>query len=370
MYIHQLQEWPNFTWDQDPLTSLLPEIRHKQGRLLGKMETLGFDFQSQATLKMITLDVMKSSEIEGETLNQVHVRSSIARRLGIDEGGITHSDHHIEGVVEMMMDATQNNTIPLRFERMFNWHADLFPTGRSGGRKIVIGTWRNNTEDDPMQVVSGPIGNERVHFHAPPSEVLESEMTGCVQWFNNPTINLDPVLKAAIAHLWFVTIHPFDDGNGRIARALSDLLLARADGSKQRFYSLSTQIEREKNQYYDILEKTQRGRLDVTEWLLWFLRCLSRALNASSIILADVMRKATFWEAHSMTNFNDRQLLMLEKLLTDFYGKLTSSKWAKMTKCSQDTANRDINDLIQKGVLVKEPAGGRSTSYQFVSSNS
>lgn len=363
-YIYQLKDWPTFSWDVRMITDLLAQVRHKQGRLVGRMEGMGFHLQSEATLQTITLDVLKSSEIEGEFLNHQQVRSSVARRLGIDIAGLVQADRNIEGVVEMMLDATQHYEIELDSDRFFAWHAALFPTGRSGLRKITVGTWRENAKDDPMQVFSGPMGRERVHFQAPDSNKLVIEMTAFLSWYNNP--GMDPVLKAAIAHLWFVTIHPFDDGNGRIARAITDMQLARADESTQRFYSMSAQIKQEKNKYYDILESTQKGTMDITKWLVWFLNCLDQAFDATESILTDVFRRASFWEKHATTTMNGRQTLMLIKLLEGFVGKLKSSKWAKIANCSQDTAGRDINDLIDRGILKKESAGGRSTSYVLI----
>jgi len=361
-YIHQSAQWPAFFWSQEKLAPLLAVVRHRQGRLLGRMEALGFGFQAEASLQTLTLDVIKSSEIEGEQLNPEQVRSSIARRLGMDIAGLIPADRHVEGIVEMMLDATQNYNTSLTGTRLFGWHAALFPTGYSGMQRIVVGGWRDNTPDDPMQVVSGPLNRQKVHYEAPASKRLPHEMMLFLDWYNTNNI-IDPVLKAAIAHLWFVTIHPFDDGNGRIARAIGDMQLARAEGSTQRFYSLSAQIRNERNAYYDILEQTQKETLDITAWLEWFLGCLDRALTATGDTLDAVMKKARFWETHAGTNFNSRQKMMLNKLLDGFVGKLTSSKWAKMAKCSSDTAIRDINDLVNQGILTKEPAGGRSTSY-------
>jgi Fic family protein len=362
LYIHQLKGWPLFTWNEEKLAKRLAEVRHRQGRLLGRMEGLGFQLQTEATLQTLTLDVLKSSEIEGEVLNPDQVRSSIARRLGMDISGLIPADRYVEGIVEMMLDATQNYKLLLTDERLFGWQAALFPTGRSGMYKIVVGTWRNNTKNDPMQVVSGPMGRETVHYRAPDSDLLANEMKKFFDWFNSE-MKLDPVIKAAIAHLWFVTIHPFDDGNGRIARAIADMQLSRADESNQRFYSMSSQIRKEREEYYSILEKTQKDDLNITAWLEWFLGCLDRALSATDETLAVVLKKAKFWDKHPATTLNERQILMLNKLLNGFFGKLTSSKWATMAKCSSDTAVRDINDLIDRGILVKEAAGGRSTSY-------
>lgn len=360
-YIHQLTDWPNFHWNHEALLSRLGAVRHLQGTVLGKMSALGFDLQKEAELETLTLDVLKSTEIEGEFLDPEQVRSSVARHLGLDISGLVPSDRHVDGVVEMILDATQHCEKPLTADRLFDWHAALFPTGRSGMHKIVVGNWRDDATG-PMQVVSGPMGRERVHFQAPDAGILSQEMSDFIEWFNQEG-QLDPVIKAAIAHLWFVTIHPFADGNGRIARAIADMQLARADGSNQRFYSMSAQIRLERKRYYDILEETQKGNLDVTDWLVWFLDCLTAALEATERTLARVLNKARFWEMHRATALNDRQRLMINKLFDGFEGKLNTSKWAKIAKCSSDTALRDIQDLIEKGMLEKEAAGGRSTSY-------
>ena len=365
IYIHQLPHWPKFTWNQDQLTSLLAEIRSRQGRLLGRMEALGFQLKAEANLQTLTLDVLKSSEIEGELLDADQVRSSIARRLGMDIAGLVPTDRHVDGVVEMLLDATQHYQQPQSAERLYGWHAALFPTGRSGMHKITVAAWRDNRKDDPMQVVSGAMGKEKVHFEAPDAECLEEEMRQFINWFNEDKY-MDPVIKAAVAHLWFVTIHPFDDGNGRIARAIADMQLSCADQSAQRFYSMSAQIRKERKDYYDILEHTQKGSMDITNWLSWFLQCLDRALEASSETLSGVLKKARFWEKHASTLINQRQQIMLNKLLDGFDGKLNTSKWAKITKTSPDTALRDIQDLLNKKVLVKEVGGGRSTSYGLV----
>jgi len=363
-FIYQLKAWPHFTWEEEKFTVLLSTVRHKQGKLLGQLQSLGLDMQTDANLQILTLDVLKSSEIEGEILDAAQVRSSIARKLSLDIAGMVPVDRHVEGIVEMMLDATQNFESPLTKERMFGWHAAMFPTGRSGMQKIVVGRWRNNDKTDPMQVVSGPMGRETIHFKAPDADVLDDEMDHFLKWFNRNT-NLDPVIKAAIAHLWFVTIHPFDDGNGRIARAIADLQLARSDKSSDRFYSMSAQIRIERNTYYDVLEQTQKGSLDITTWMVWFLGCLDRALSATDQTLAGVFQKARFWGKHKNTVLNERQKLMINKLLNGFLGKLSSSKWAKMAKCSSDTAIRDINDLIKKDVLIKDEGGGRSTTYSL-----
>jgi len=360
-YIHQHKEWPNFTWDNNQILRLLGEVRNMQGRLIGQMETFGFDLRNQAVLDTITLDVIKSTEIEGEIMSTEQVRSSIARRLGIEIPGAVDSDRNVEGMVDMMMDATQNCIQPLSYERLFNWHAALFPTGRSGMYKISVSNWRNDSTG-PMQVVSGPMGYERVHFQASDSDLIDREMDAFVYWVNTED-KTDLVIKSAIAHLWFVTIHPFDDGNGRIARALTDLLLARSDGSPQRFYSMSAQIRVERKGYYDILEKTQKGELDITEWLIWFLNCLKNALQSTDVVLKTVLAKTEFWKKNGATVFNVRQKNLVNKLLDGFNGKLTTSKWSKIAKCSPDTALRDIQDLVNKNILSKEGAGGRSTSY-------
>ncbi len=328
------------------------------------MEALGFDLREEAVLETLTADVLKSSEIEGAFLDREQVRSSLARRLGLDIGALTPADRDVEGVVEMMLDAVQNYDKPLSDERLFAWHAALFPTGRSGMTRIRVGAWRDDGSG-PMQIVSGPVGRERVHFEAPTAERLDHEMNDFLKWFND-TMDMDPVLKAGLAHLWFVTIHPFDDGNGRIARAISDMSLARSEQSSQRFYSMSAQIRQERNAYYDILEKTQKGDLDVTPWLTWFLSCLDRALDGAETVLSNVLKKARFWRTHADASFNNRQRKVLNRLLEGFEGKMTSSKWAKVAKCSQDTALRDINDLLDCGILAKDAAGGRSTSYSLV----
>lgn len=361
-YIHELADWPNLHWSAEQLAEPLAAVRHRQGRLIGHMEALGFPLREEAVLQALTEDVIKSSEIEGEVLDREQVRSSIARRLGMDIGGLVEAERNVEGVVEMMLDATQNYSQPLTAERLFGWHAALFPTGRSGMSRITVGAWRT-AEAGPMQVVSGPIGRERVHYEAPASERLNAEMSFFLDWFE--TAAPDPVLKAGIAHLWFVTIHPFDDGNGRIARAIADLALARAEGTAQRFYSMSAQIRVERKAYYEMLESTQKGDLDITPWLVWFIGCLDRAFDGAETILASVMRKARFWEAMTGQALNERQRKVINRLLDGFEGKLTNAKWAAITKASSDTALRDINDLVQRGILVKDPAGGRSTSYSL-----
>src|SRR5262245_19587255 len=354
-YIYQRIDWPQFTWDRDGIAAPLADVRHRQGRVLGRMEGLGSQLRQEAELETLTLDVVKTSEIEGENLDTQQVRSSVARRLGIDIAGAVPADRHVEGVVQMMLDATQNYRAPLSKDRLFGWHAALFPTGHSGIQKIIVGAWRDDAKG-PMQVVSGPMGRETVHYEAPPAPVLDAEMGKFIAWANREE-GMDPVLKSAIAHLWFVTIHPFDDGNGRIARAIADWILARAENSGQRFYSMSAQIRRERDDYYSILEHTQKSSMDITAWLQWFIGCLGRALDGTETTLAAVLRKARFWEAWTRVPLNDRQRLMLNKLLDGFEGKLTSSKWAQIAKCSQDTAARDIQGLIDEGILVKDAAG-------------
>jgi Fic family protein len=363
-YIYQKKEWPKMTWDAERVAGPLAGVRHRQGRLIGRMEGLGFSLRNEAVLQTLTEDVLKSSEIEGEKLDRNQVRSSIARRLGLDVGGLVAVDRHIEGVVEMMLDATGHYADPLTDERLFGWHAALFPTGRSGMTKIAVGRWRE-VQSDPMQVVSGPLGREKVHYQAPEAQRVPGEMAAFLKWFNAPP-PIDPVMAAGLAHLWFVTIHPFEDGNGRMARAIADMALARSEKSSQRFYSMSAQIRLERNAYYEVLERTQQGGLDITPWLEWFLGCLDRAIEGAEQILTGTFQKARFWESHAKKPFNERQRLVLNRLFDGFEGKLTSSKWAKLAKCSQDTASRDIDDLVKRGVLVKEPGGGRSTSYALV----
>lgn len=360
MYLHQLPKWPDFYFDFPKTYWALVDVRHNQGKLLGRMESLGFNLQKQAGLQNLTLDVIKSSEIEGEILNPEQVRSSIARRLGIDIGGFVPADRDVEGIVDMMVDATQHYKEPLTAERLFRWHTSLFPANKY---KMTIGAWRTNAKDAPMQVVSGPIGYEKVHFQAPDSDKLDAEMQKFLDWFNDTDPMLDPVIKAAMAHLWFVTIHPFDDGNGRIGRAIADMAMARADETPYRFYSMSAQIRAERNTYYHMLQETQRSKLDITEWLAWFLQCFDRSIAATDNTLATIMKRKKFWDNFATEPLNERQKKMLSKLLDDFEGKLTSSKWAKINKCSQDTATRDIQDLITKGILEKEDSGGRNTNY-------
>jgi Fic family protein len=365
-YIYEIAEWPHFTWEksaQDILT-LLGKTRKAQGMLLGKMQNLGFELRQEAMFENLCLDVLKTSEIEGEYLQLNQVRSSLARRLGIENVGLVPIDRNVEGIVEILLDATQNNENPLTQERLFDWQAALFPTGRSGIFRITTGDWRKD-ELGSMQVVSGGLGKEKVHFQAPAATQLTSEMDDFIFWFNQE-LNLDTIIKAAIAHLWFITIHPFDDGNGRIARALTDLLLSRSDGSKLRFYSMSAQITLERKQYYQILEQTQKGTLDISDWLLWFLECLLKAIENTEKNLEKVLFKANFWKKTASFSLNTRQKLILNRLLDEWEGLLTSSKYAKISKCSSDTALRDIQDLVEKGILRKEQAGGRSTGYSLL----
>jgi Fic family protein len=362
-YIHEHEAWPAFDWDAGALAERLAAARHRQGLLLGRMGAMGFELRAEAVLETLTEEVIKSSEIEGELLDKGQVRSSVARRLGLDIGALTPSDRHVDGVVEMMLDATQRYDTPLTAERLFAWHAALFPTGRSGMTRIAVGAWRGEGSG-PMQVVSGPLGRETVHYEAPAPARLAQEMAAFLAWFNAPP-RTDPVLRAAVAHLWFVTIHPFDDGNGRIARAIADMALAQAEQSPQRFYSMSAQIRLERKDYYAALEATQKGSLDITAWLAWFLGCLDRGFNGAESILAHVTQKARFWQSLAGHDLSARQRQVVDRLLDGFVGKLTTSKWAALTKCSSDTALRDITDLVARGVLVRDPAGGRSTSYSL-----
>lgn len=360
-YIWQRPEWPAWQFDASHLSGLLSKVTLERGRLLGSMQALGFKLAEEATLRVLTEDVIKSSEIEGEKLNPESVRSSLARRLGMDIGALAPADRHVDGVVEMVLDATQRYDQPLTEERLFGWHAALFPTGYSGLAKITVGAYRADVEG-PMQVVSGGVGREKVHFEAPPAERLGQEMSRFLDWFNNAQ-GLDPTVKAGVAHLWFVTIHPFEDGNGRIGRAVCDMALTRADGSAQRFYSLSAQIQRERKDYYDSLEFAQKGTQEVTEWLEWFLGCMLRAIQGSGEQMKEVMLKANFWNHWSGASINERQVKMLNKMLDGFEGNLTNKKWVSMNHCSPDTALRDIKELVDRGVLVSAGAGGRSTHY-------
>ena len=363
MYLWERPEWPEFIWNDQSLSTLLTAVARGQGRLLGRMEALGFKLRDEAHLHTLTEDVVKSSEIEGAELEPIQVRSSIARRLGMDAGGLVAADRDVEGVVEMMLDATGNFDKPLTQERLFAWHASLFPTGRSGMRRIIVGGWRDD-RDGPMQVVSGPIGHGKVHYEAPPAARMSDEVARFLGWFEQPN-DVDPLLNAGLAHLWFVTVHPFDDGNGRIARAIADMALSRSESSRQRYYSMSAQIRRQRDEYYTTLERTQKGKIDVTRWLAWFLECLSRAVEGAQDTLGSVLKKASFWERFAKEPLNERQIAVLSRLLDGIEGKLTTSKWAKLAKCSQDTAYRDILDLVKRGALKKDPGGGRSTSYSF-----
>jgi Fic family protein len=364
MWIYEHQNWQDFKWSAEVVVSKLADIRYHQGYLLGCMERLGFELKQEASLSMLTNDVVNSSAIEGEKLNPAEVRSSIARRLGIDVAGLIPASRDVEGIVEIMLDATQHFTKSLTKERLFDWHAALFPTGRSGMHKITVGSWRT-IDAGPMQVISGPIGKEKIHFEAPRADCLGREMQAFLAWFEGKD-DIDPVIKAGIAHLWFVTIHPFEDGNGRIARAIGDMALARADGTHYRFYSLSSQIEAERKQYYDQLEKQQRATPDITDWLLWFLDCLGRAIFHSEITLGKVMLKAQLWDSINRNPVHDRQRLIINQMLENsFEGFMNTSKYAKLAKCSKDTALRDIQELKERGILIQNPGGGRSTSYRL-----
>lgn len=361
-YVHERAGWPAFRWDSHALARTLADVRHAQGRLLGRIGALGFDLQTEAGLAVLTREVVTSSAIEGETLDPNEVRSSIARRLGLDAAGLPKAGRDVEGIVAIMLDATRNASAPLTAERLFGWHAALFPTGRSGLVRITAGQWRTDASG-PMLVVSGPAGNERVHFEAPSARLVDAEMNQFIEWFNAPPTT-DPVLKAGIAHFWFVTIHPFEDGNGRIARAIADMALARADGTKERFYSMSSQLEAERKDYYSELESAQRGDVDITSWLTWFLKCLGRAIDGADVTLAAVLHKARVWQRISRHPINARQRLVVNRLLNGFEGLLSTSKYATLAKCSTDTALRDIQELVELGVLVRNAGGGRSTSYR------
>lgn len=362
-WIHERDDWPHLRWDQTTLAPKLANVRHRQGRLLGRMEALGFDLKQEASLRTLTADVVKSSAIEGEILEPEEVRTSIARRLGIDVGGLPPASRDVEGIVEMMLDATQHYDAPLNAERLFGWHAALFPTGRSGIHKITVGAWR--TEDaGPMQVVSGALGKEKVHFEAPEASRLPREMDAFLSWFEQET-RTDPVIKAGIAHLWFVTVHPFEDGNGRIARAIADMALARADQTRERFYSMSSRIESERKSYYEQLERQQRSDTDISPWLDWFLDCLDHAIGQADKTLGAVLYKARLWDQANLKPVNERQRLVLNRMLDDFKGFMNTSKYARLARCSTDTALRDIRDLLDRGLLIQNEGGGRSTSYRL-----
>lgn len=377
-YIYEYKNWTNFKWDERAINTLYGEVRNLQGKIVGQMNMLGFASKEEANLTTLTLDVVKSSEIEGEKLDYQQVRSSIARRLGINVAGLVAANRNVEGVVEMMLDATQQYKKPLSEKRLFSWHAALFPNGYSGMHKIEVGKYRTGE----MQIVSGAMGKEKIHYEAISASKVKQEMDEFLDWFNgqtkitqakNKTKNLsnhhemDWVLKAALAHFWFIIIHPFDDGNGRMARAISDLMLARADGSAERYYSMSSQILAERKEYYQILQKVQHSNGDITEWLIWFLNCLKNTLLTTENTLKKILRKSEFWKIHENTPLNERQRLVLNKLFDGFDGKLQSAKWAKITKCSTDTSLRDIKDLIDKGILKQEQQGGRSTNYELES---
>jgi len=361
MYIYEKKDWPDFHWDENEINSLLISVRHHQGRFLGKMENLGFTIRKEAILESVAAELINTNAIEDEKLDADQVRSSLARQLGLDKAGLVPSSRNVDALVEVMIDAAHNCMEKLTEDRLFKWHKLLFlPKGKKFLR-IKPGAWRTKI-NQPMQVISGSIGKEKIHFVAPGSAKVPKEMKAFLNWFNS-NADLDPLLKASIAHLWFVTIHPFEDGNGRIARAIADLQLARADGITQRFYSMSAQIMITRKSYYDILEQTQKGSLDITNWIRWFLNCFDESLLLSDRILAKVIAKSDYWQMLNDTAINQRQKLMINKLLDGFVGKLSSSKWASICKCSQDTALRDIQGLLDIGVLEKEPGGGRSTSY-------
>jgi Fic family protein len=365
MWIYEYKDWPDFSWKSKSLAQTLADIRHRQGRLLGRMEGLGFELKREASLNTLTNDVVKSSAIEGGTLSPIEVRSSIARRLGLDIAGLVPASCDVEGIVEMMLDATQKYGEPLTKDRLCDWHAALFPTGRSCMQKITVGAWRG-ADSGPMQVVSGRIGRETVHFEAPSADRLEAEMAAFLSWFETDHKDLDPVLKAGIAHLWFVTIHPFEDGNGRIARAIADMALARADASADRFYSMSSQIELERKAYYTQLERQQRSELDITGWLAWFLNCLGHAISNAEESLTNVLYKAKLWETINQQPVNERQRLVINRMLEDgFEGHMNTSKYARLAKCSNDTALRDIQELKSREILIQNEGGGRSTSYRL-----
>ena len=361
IYIWQYPEWPSFTWNDSRLIALLSEVRNLEGKIQGMMGGLGFDVQSMTALNVMTEDVLRSNEIEGVILNSDKVRSSIAKHLGIDTAGLPQPDHYTEGVVQIMMDAVTNCNKPLTPERLFNWHAALFPTGRSGMYPITVGAYRTGSE--PMQIVSGAMGKEKVHYEAPPSDVVPDMMTDFLRWINSDNTVTDPVLKAAVAHLWFVAIHPFDDGNGRLTRTITDMQLAKADGFPLRFYSMSAEILREKKTYYEILEHTTSNSTDITEWLEWFLNTMKSSILRAEETVKRVVSKSSFWQRHREIPMNERQVKVVNMIWDGFTGKLTSSKWAKITKTSQATALRDITDLIEKGILIAAADGGRSSNY-------
>ena len=367
MYIYEQSNWPIFEWNSETLLPLLSMVRNRQGKLIGKMGMLGFELRSEANLEILTQEIIKSTEIEGEDLDKQQVRSSIARKLGLNISGLIYSERHVDGIVDLMIDATKNYDKELTRERLFSWHSALFPNERSGRYRIIAGQWRDDSTG-PMQVVSGALGKEKVHYQAPHALKIENEMTLFFDWFNREK-KTDLVFKAAIAHLWFVTIHPFEDGNGRISRALSDMLLSQSDEQSYRFYSMSTQIRKERNFYYEILEKTQKGGMDITRYLEWFLNSLLNAIEYSDVILEKIIYKHYFWMKNAKLNLNSRQIKILNMLMDDFIGVLNTTKWANIGKCSQDTALRDIQDLIEKEILIKSDQGGRSTKYELKSND-
>jgi len=363
MYVWERSEWPSFRWQHSQLLDALGSARLKQGRLLGGMAQLGFGLKLEAQLQALTEDVLKSSEIEGEVLDRDSVRSSIARRLGVPEAALAPADRRTEGVVEMMLDATERFDVPLTADRLFGWQASLFPTGYSGLHPVRTGAWRDDSHG-PMQVVSGQIGRQRVHYEAPPAGRVPGEMARFLEWFNEKS-QTDGLLRAGVAHLWFVTIHPFEDGNGRIARAIADQALAQSEGSGQRFYSMSSQIRKERSQYYDMLERTQKADLDITDWLVWFFGCFSRALDGAEEACSNVLRKADFWRTYAREPFTERQKKVLNRFIDGLDGKLTAKRWAAIGNCSVPTAQRDINDLLDRRILVRNPGGSKNTSYEL-----
>ncbi len=364
MYIHERENWINFVWDSKKLSPVLASVRYLQGRLLGRMESLGFDFIERATLESLILDVVDTSRIEGEFLNPELVRSSIARKLGIENADFVKTPRNIDGIVDVILDATQNFDKPLTKTRLLGWHNSLFQTGFSGYQQIDVAKYRSGG----MKVVSGAFGREKIHFVAPSADRVTHEMEQFLNWLDTEK-SLDVVLKSIIAHFWFVTIHPFDDGNGRIARAILDMFLAKSDNSKIRFYSLSNQIFKENKHYNNTIEKAQKGTSDITQYLEWFLGCFERALLASEQNLEIILDKAHFWDKHKLININDRQRLVINYLY-DNYGKevgfLRTSTYAKLTKCSTDTALRDLQDLVAKEMLKAEDSG-KKTNYSIIS---
>lgn len=361
-YIWQRSDWPNFRWDRDSVLDSLSRLSNLHGILKGRLSAMGIKTRENAVLTAMTDEITNSSEIEGVALHPQSVRSSIARKLGIQDDGLLFEDHYVEGLVDVMFDAVNHCKDGITSERLFGWHAALFPLGRSGMNKITVGDWRKG--DEPMQVVSGAMGHETIHFEAPPSKEVANEMTSLMQWVNSS--NLSPFIMAAIAHLWLVTIHPFDDGNGRISRTLTDMVIARMDTDGNRYYSMSAEINRRKKEYYNILESTQKGNMEITPWITWFISTLENAIKRTLEMVETTLQKSRFWDTLEDVAINERQRKIINRLWDNFEGKLTSSKWAKICHCSQDTASRDIKDLIVKGILKESGEGGRSTNYLLV----